>query len=340
VQTRRRRLIRSGLLLAAAVIGIAFFVLWRTPSSDYLFVPGGLRAVGPLVTVPNDTNRSGQTGKGIYMVDVYVKRATLLQKLFPGSDATVVPGQALNPAGVSDQQQHAMDQLDMSQSQRAATVVALKALGYDVPVSENGALVDLVVPNSPADKARLKPGDVIVEVNGTHIASPDDLHNTLTSVTPGSSVRLVVHRPAGLKTVVVGTEPSTQDPKRAMIGVVVEPAETFKPPVDIKINAGGVVGPSAGLAFALDIFNELGKTDLVHGRKIVATGELDLNGGVHDIGGIKQKAISARQAHADLFLVPSDQAPEARKYAGSVEVEPVSSFDEALRDLGGQPAAA
>ena len=47
----------------------------------------------------------------------------------------------------------------------------------------------------------------------------------------------------------------------------------------IKIDAGGVGGPSAGLAFALDILQELGR-NVTHGHKVAATGELSLDGTV------------------------------------------------------------
>jgi PDZ domain-containing protein len=202
-----------------------------------------------------------------------------------------------------------------------------------VPVTQDGALVDLVVPNSPASRAGLQPGDRIVEVNGASVTGPVELRDALSSVSPGSSVRVVIRRFGALKTLVVGTEPASDDPKRAVMGVIVEAAVRFDAPVKVTIDAGQVVGPSAGLAFALDIVDELG-ANVVRQRTIVATGELQADGSVHPIGGIKQKAISARRAHADVFLVPAGQADEARKYAGDVEVEPVATFAEALHDLG------
>ena len=44
-----------------------------------------------------------------------------------------------------------------------------------------------------------------------------------------------------------------------MVGVQVQDAEDFDFPLDIEIDAGGIGGPSAGLAFALDIVDELGE---------------------------------------------------------------------------------
>ena len=64
-----------------------------------------------------------------------------------------------------------------------------------------------------------------------------------------------------------------------MIGVVVQQAASIDLPIDIDIDAGAIGGPSAGLAFALDIIDELGG-DIDQGRRIVVTGELALDGSV------------------------------------------------------------
>ena len=122
-----------------------------------------------------------------------------------------------------------------------------------------------------------------------------------------------------------------------MIGVLVEPATQMKLPFPVRIDAGSIGGPSAGLAFALDVLEELGR-DVDRGYKVAATGELDADGSVLPIGGVKQKAIGVRRAKVDIFLVPAgDNAKEARKYAGSVQVIPVESFRQALHALATLP---
>ena len=73
-------------------------------------------------------------------------------------------------------------------------------------------------------------------------------------------------------------------------------------------------GPSAGLAFALEIYDSLSGRHLLRGHKIAVTGELDLAGGVHEIGGVNQKTIGAINAGADTFLVPAgDNFKDARR---------------------------
>jgi PDZ domain-containing protein len=106
-----------------------------------------------------------------------------------------------------------------------------------------------------------------------------------------------------------------------------------KLPVPVQIDTGGVGGPSAGLAFTLDLMEELGR-DVDRGLRIAATGTIEPDGCIGPIGGVKQKTIGARKTHVDVFLVPAgDNAREARRYADGLRVVPVQSFRQALRAL-------
>jgi PDZ domain-containing secreted protein len=48
---------------------------------------------------------------------------------------------------------------------------------------------------------------------------------------------------------------------------------------------------------------------------------------------VPPKTIGAREANMDLFLVPGENAAEARRYAGDLRVVPVDSFQQALQVL-------
>jgi Lon-like protease len=320
------RLFALGLVLLAVVLGLIV-----VPSNDYIFLPDPAHPVAPLVTVPNGK----QPAKGgIYYVDVIVRRAKLLERLFGGlhEGADLYPASAVNPPGVSDTQRVRIDLQDMRNSQLVAAAVAEKAAGKNVVMRSTGAKVDAVEPGKPA-VGKLEPDDVIVAIDGTRVQSPDDVFAQMKKKTVGEKVVFSIRR--GTKTLneTIATASSGGRKPRPIVGVFLEPALDIKVPIAVSIDAGGVGGPSAGLAFALQILQELGR-NVVHGHKVAATGEILPNGAVGPIGGIKQKTIGARRAHVDVFLVPAgENARDARKYAHGLRIIPVETFPQALRAL-------
>jgi PDZ domain-containing protein len=328
----KRLLGTLGLVAVAVVLGSLFI-----QSDHYLFLPDKARPVDGLVTIPGEkgTDRN-QNGAGIYMVDVLIAKASLAERVFPEirDGSTLVPADAVNPTGVSQRQLNQQGLNQMSQSQEAAVTVALRHLGYRVKVQRDGAEIIQVDPKYPAD-GKLEIGDVIVEARGLEVKSPDDLQRAMAPVKPGEEVDLVVERKGKRVPVTVGTKksPSSKTANKAIFGIVVEQAANFTFPIDIKFDSGSIGGPSAGLAFALDIVDELGE-EVDHGRRIAVTGEIGLDGKVGAIGGVKQKTFGARQADATIFVVPDANATEARKYAGDMKIIPVTTFNEALAKLG------
>jgi S1-C subfamily serine protease len=59
---------------------------------------------------------------------------------------------------------------------------------------DHGALVVKVVPNSPAEQAGLKAGDIIVQIDDTPIASMQDLQKALIGKDIGQTVSLNIYR--------------------------------------------------------------------------------------------------------------------------------------------------
>jgi Lon-like protease len=323
-------------LLLFAVVAVAGLVLTFVPSDHYLVLPDRARPTDPLVSVPGEETGSAGDG-GIYMVDVRIGRASLFERLFPGvrEGADLLPEHVINPEGVSDTQRRRSSLNEMSRSQLTAITVALRQLDREVDIEPVGAEVVLVQPNAPAD-GELEVGDVIVAAEGDDVTSTSDLQRAMSDLAPGDEASLTVERGEDEQIeLTLPTRASDQDPERAVVGVQVQDAEDFRFPVDIEIDAGSIGGPSAGLAFALDIVDELGD-DVDGGRTIVATGELTLEGDVLPIGGIRQKVIGARRAGADLFLVPDRNAADARAAAEGLEIVAVSDFDEALSALAAE----
>jgi Lon-like protease len=332
----RKKIFRPGWLIALGLILLAVtLALVVLPSSQYIFLPDRAHPVGPLVSVPGGHS---PTKGGVYFVDVVVRKATLLERLFGGlhDGADLYPASAVNPPGVSNAGRARIDTEDMQRSQEIAAAVALKAAGKKVVLRPTGALIDAVEPGLPAD-GKLDPDDVIVAVDGTRVESPNDVFNVMSKQRIGSVVRFTIQR--GRKTLVVPikTVASPTPPKRAVVGVLLEPAVDVHLPIPVKIDVGNVGGPSAGLAFALEVLAKL-KAGVLHGHRVAATGEIFPDGSVGPIGGIKQKTIGAREAGVDVFLVPAGQnARDAEKEADGLRIVPVKSFPQALHALATLP---
>jgi PDZ domain-containing protein len=317
----------SGLALLVGV----FLSLWLVPSNSYIFLPDRARPVDPLVRVQGGHK---PRGGGVYFVDIFVRKASLLERLWPGihEGAELVPQSALLAPGVSDRQRAAADQREMTRSQQTAAAVALRAAGYHVRAIPTGALVEQVASDVPAS-GKLLPTDVIVSAAKQRVRSPADLRRIVGPRRPRSTIPLGVRRGSHLVQVAVQTVADPHQHGRAIIGVFVDQAALIKLPLHVKIDAGNVGGPSAGLAFALDLLEQLGK-NVDHGRRIAATGQLELNGAVTAVGGLKQKTIGVRRSGIHIFLVPAgENAAEARRYAHGVRIVPVHSFRQALRSL-------
>jgi len=320
------RLLALGLVLLATALALLII-----PSSQYVFLPDPAHPVAPLVSVQGGRD---PTKGSVYFVDIVVRKATLLERLFGGlhDGADLYPAKAVNPPGVSETQRRRIDLQDMQRSQQIAAAVALRAAGKKVVLRPTGALVDLIEPGKPA-VGKLEPDDVIVAVDGARVRDPRDVFAAMKKKAVGDVVRFTVRRGKQSLVIPIKTVAADEGTRRPVVGVFLETALDIHLPFKVQIDAGNVGGPSAGLAFALEVMEELGR-DVVHGHRVAATGEIFPDGTVGPIGGIKQKTIGARQAHVDAFLVPAgDNARDAKKHAAGLRILPVENFSQALRAL-------
>ena len=326
------RLIAGGLVLGALTVG----ALWVLPSDSYLLLPDRAKPLADKVKVEGEKpHRPG----GIYYVDVVVRSASLLEEVASVTrpeGADIVPESALVPPGSNFGERRRQNLRQMDRSQEVAAAVALRELGYAVTAKPEGALVVAVAADVPA-AGKIQPTDVIAAVDGKLVRTPDDLRRLIGEREPGETVRLRVRRGGATREVEVGTIESPNEEARPIVGIQVEQSADIDLPIEVEIDLGGVGGPSAGLAFALDIMEEL-RGNVDRGLVVAATGELELDGDVLAVGGVKQKVIGARRSGADVFLVPAgDNATEARRHAGDLRIIPVESFRQALRVLATVP---
>lgn len=323
----------AGMLVGLGVAGLAAaIVLWSLPAEEFVFEPGNAKPLADRVEVEG----ARPVGAGdVHYVDVFVRRTSRLEDLLPfllPSGADVVPEQELLPPGTSEAERDRQTAADMQRSERVASAVALRALGYDVEATPTGALVISVAHDVPA-AGKLDPGDVIVAVDGVSVRMPEELRAQIGKRTPGDPVELTVRRGKETLQIKTTTVPTPGEPNRPIVGIRVDQEADIELPIDVEIDLGQVGGPSAGLAFALEIARMLGR-NVTKGCEIAATGELALDGSVLPVGGLKQKTIGARETGVDVFLVPAgENAAEARSHADGLEIVAVDNYRQALRSL-------
>lgn len=215
------------------------------------------------------------------------------------------------------------NQLDVS------TIAALRELGQELGA---GQLVVEVVANTPADGVLLS-GDILRSIDGEVFESLEQLRAALDEYGPGDQVVIGLDRDAEPIELAV-TVDVLPDSDRVGLGVQLR---THVDGVPIEVTSAPILdpigGPSAGLVLALAIHDLLSPDDLVRGRAIAATGTMDVDGRVGNIGGIHQKVAAAEEAGVELLLVPLDQVAAARARARSVRIVGVGSLAEALAVL-------
>ena len=74
------------------------------------------------------------------------------------------------------------------------------------------------------------------------------------------------------------------------------------------------------------------RSDDAQGRAIAATGTIDADGTVGEVGGVAEKAIAADHAGADAFIVPVDEMSQAEDTPG-LDVHGTRTLAQALRVL-------
>ncbi|AWB88712.1 YlbL family protein [Salinibacterium hongtaonis] len=253
---------------------------------------------------------------------------SVAQAWFDSSKA-VLPLDSMYPQGVTLEQSREESRIEMENSQHDAVAAALRQLGYDVPTTLTIATVE---EGYPAE-GLLEVGDQIVTVNGESFADVASMREELADNGTESPATIEVVRDGEAKTFEVTPVPSelTGVP---IVGVAVQ--VSYELPVDVTIRLDKVGGPSAGLMFALGIYDKLTPGDETGGESIAGTGTITGTGEVGAIGGVRQKMYGALKAGADWMLVPaSNCADVAGNEPDGLSVFAVATLAEALTALEG-----
>lgn len=185
-------------------------------------------------------------------------------------------------------------------------------------------------------RTNLQIGDVITHLNGTPVFNRKEAIKIIESINVGDKLYIKVinkDKEYNRYSYIIDEDGNKK------IGILLSSVSKYdtKPNVDVKIDKNES-GSSGGLIMTLAIYNSLVPEDITHGKTIVGTGTIDLDGNVGTIGGVEYKLKSANKNKADLFIVPNgenyDEAMKLKKEKNyDIEIVGVSTFDEVLEYL-------
>lgn len=258
--------------------------------------------------------------------------------LFNVIKASLTKSEIIVPMDKASQKENSQDvlkrnTLDLINSEMTAIKVAYPKAGHKV--IDNGVDNYIYVVND--DVEGLHVGDKILSINNMPLDNAEELRKGYKDNKLGTLYDVKIIDNKGNEKIV--KIPLKEDNnKERYLGFTIASIPKLK--VDPKINfkfKTSENGSSGGLAMALTIYNHLTPDDITKGKKVVVTGVLNDKGEVGDIGGVLQKLEGARDAKADIFIVPAGfnekEVLDACRNKKCPKIIGVKTFDETLEKL-------
>ncbi|MCL4521542.1 MAG: PDZ domain-containing protein [Firmicutes bacterium] len=313
---------------------MAMAVLWIIPTADVVIAPGITGNLASMVKVRN----GHPPGRGkMMMVAVSILSANALVYLYAHFDPALEllsKRSAMGNMTMQQYQQYNLGQMQLSQD--TAEVVGERLAGLPArAIPMPGALVAGVF-NGPA-AGKLRVGDAIVAIGPYRVSNYTHVRSILHRFQFGDIVTFTVIRDGRKLEIPIRTTRMAGDPDPA-VGVSLARRIDYVIPRRVLIKSQGIGGPSAGMMFSLEIYDQITGRDVAKGRMIAGTGELSANGSVTKIGGVGQKVITVEHAGATIFLCPLGNYPQAMAMKRAMgyhhlKIYPVANVQQALEDL-------
>lgn len=336
--TIRMRKNRSFLFLIIAGLFFAASSFYYLPY--YVSKPGMAKELEPIIEVEDGHDEEGSfmlTTIRMGKANIYSYAIAKVSKY-----QEIYPVEAIRSEDESDEEYNVRQLHMMDTSKTSAIEVAYKKAGYPVKYKYKGIYVLHIVPDMPAE-GKLKPGDRIIKVDEEEFESMDQFIDYISDKKPGEKVSVTYEREEQEKTASLTVQTFPEDKKKVGIGIgLVDDKEIVVDP-KVSIDTEEIGGPSAGLMFTLEIYNQLTSLDLTKGYNIAGTGTISSDGTVGRIGGIEQKVVAADKADAEIFFAPNEKnaadsnykmaVKTAKEIGTNMKIVPIDTFDEAVAYL-------
>lgn len=335
MKKRNKAPIPQLLLLLAALAVLASLLV---PIPYYIEAPGATIKLDELITV-ND--QKDQHSGSFALTSVGIRQATaataLKAKLSDFQD--LITKQDLM-GNATNEEYDRIQNYYMESSQNAAIEQALKLAGKKYEMSYLGVYVLAIDPSS-SFYGKISVGDTVTAVDGKRFENADDLVKYVHSQTVGQEVT-VTYLQDGKEKEAVGKLISLPEPNKGKpgIGITLTSHTEIKSEDKVAFHVDNIGGPSAGLMFTLEIYQQLISKDLRQGLAIAGTGTMNADGTVGQIGGIDKKVASAAASGAKIFFAPKGESKQdtnyqeakaaAEKLDTDMKIVPVGTLKEAV----------
>ncbi|WP_079508328.1 SepM family pheromone-processing serine protease [Mesobacillus jeotgali] len=331
----RKTSIGLSILGAILLMASAFYYL-----PYYVTKPGMAKELEPIVEVEDGYDEEGN----FMLTTVRMGRANIYAYIIAkfSKYQELYPVEEIRAENESDEEYNIRQLHMMDNSKTAAIEVAYEKAGKQVDYTYKGVYVLRTMEGMPAD-GKLMPGDLVFKVDGNPFNSSEEFIKYISSKKPGDIVELDYKRNGKANKVQIPLKELDDGSNRPVVGIQLVDDKEIEVEPDVTVQSDEIGGPSAGLMFSLEIYNQLNEEDLTKGYQIAGTGTMSPDGTIGRIGGIQQKVVAADKAGAEIFLAPFEKGVKGSNYEEALiaakdiktkmKIVPVDTFDEAVSYL-------
>lgn len=326
---------RLTLLVAILLFASSFYYL-----PFYVSKPGMAKELEPIIEVDGGYEEDGS----FMLTTIRMGRANIYSYLLAHfSDYQEIhPVEEIRGENETDEE-YTVRQLHMMDSSKTNAIeVAYKSAGLPIDYNYKGVYVLQVVPGMPAE-GKLTAGDRVVEVDGKRFNSSTEFIEYVGDKQAGDEVTLTVDKKGKESELVLALKKFDESSEKVGIGISLVDDKEIEVEPKVEVETDEIGGPSAGLMFSLEIYNQLVEIDLTKGYEIAGTGTISPDGTVGRIGGIEKKIVAADKAGAEIFLAPNEEGAEDSNYKAAVraaedidtsmKIIPIDTFEDAVSYL-------
>lgn len=313
-------------LIVWAIIIFLFF--YELPFAIY--TPGGIVNLEDRIEVDGEQVTEGSLNMSYVSLVKGTLPMILLSYVIPNWD--LVSRNEITRDDESVTEMLELEKLYMQSSIDNATILAYQKADKEIDVTRE---VNNIIYIAPEAKTDLKVYDELLMIDGIDVENIIELKEIVNSKKEGDIVNITVNRD-GKKKECQAEIYATSDGLKVGISFLTTYEYVADPSITVETKSSES-GSSGGLMLSLAIYNAITDEDITHGKTIVGTGTITVDGIVGPIDGVKYKILGAVKSDADMFLCPEENYEEAlevkEKFDLDILIHSVKTFDEALAYL-------